>query len=52
MVQLKISDALVLISPRVKLYNMKEKVVLLLKKHLPIVKYLTQEPGHLAYLLA
>jgi len=26
--------------------------MLLLKTHLPIVKYLTQEPGHLAYLLA
>jgi len=52
MVQLRIISALVLISHRVNLCNMKEKVVLLSETRLFIVKYLTQEPGHLAYLLA
>jgi len=51
-VQLRIISALVLILHRVNLCNMKEKAMLLLKMDLPIVKYLAQEPGHLAYLLA
>jgi len=51
-VQLRIISALVLISHRVNLCNMKEKAVLLLKTHLSITKYLIQEPGHLGYLLA
>jgi len=48
-VQLRIISALVLISHRVALCNMKENAVFLLKTNLSIVKYLTQE---LAYLLA
>ena len=51
-VELRIIDAHVLISHIVNLSNMKEKAILLLKTNLCIVKYLTQEPGHLAYLLA
>ena len=51
-VQLRIISALVLITQRVNLCNMKEKVVRLLETRLYIVKYLTQEPGHLADLLA
>ena len=51
-VQLRIISALVLISQRVNLCNMKENAVFLLKTHLFIVTYLTPEPGHLAYLLA
>ena len=50
--QLRIISALVLISHRVNLFNIKEKVVLLLKTHWSIVKYLIQEPGNLGYLLA
>jgi len=51
-VQLRIIGALVLISHRVNLCNMKENAVLLLQTHLCIVKYLTRELVHLAYLLA
>jgi len=52
MVQWRTTGALVLISHRVNLCIMKENAVLLLKTHLCIVKYLAQEPGHLADLLA
>jgi len=51
-VQLRIIGALVQISHRVNLCNMKEKAVLILQTHLCIVKNLTQEPGNIPYLLA
>jgi len=52
MVELRIIGALVLISQRVNSSNMEERAILLLKKYLCIAKYLGQEPGSLAYLLA
>jgi len=51
-VQLGIINTLELISHRVNLCNMKEKAMFLMKTYLSIVKYLTQDLGHLTYLLA
>jgi len=51
-VELRIIGRLVLRSQKVNSSNMKKKAMLLSKKYLRIVKYLGQEPGRLAYLLA
>jgi len=51
-VQLRIIGALVLISQRVNLCNIKEKAVILLQTYLSVVEYLTQELAYLACLLA
>jgi len=52
MVQLRIIGAVALISHRVNLCNIKKNAVPLVQTYLCIVKYLTQKPGHFAYLQA